>query len=157
MFVPDLVATYNLQLFSERNHPKKIERHVSFEKWSSKDRATALCLEYIVEEYTEYEEVPSTIKHLDNKNGKYVDKKKWVVQCADYRKIGDSHYIFVNYPVLNIGDKVYADDIFKGFVLDGYKRGNYILYIVGGASENGYPVTAPIRFGAKITNEKLYL
>ena len=72
MFVPDLITTYNLQPFSERNRPKKIKRFVSFEKWSSKDKSTALCLEYIVEEYTEYEEVPSTIKHLDNKNGKYV-------------------------------------------------------------------------------------
>lgn len=60
-------------------------------------------------------------------------------------------------PLLQQGDPVYADNVFKGFALHGERYGSQYRYMVGGASENGYPVTAPIRFGAKITNEKLYL
>lgn len=79
------------------------------------------------------------------------------MQCTDYKRVNDTHIIFINIPLLEQGDPVYADNVFKGFVLDEQRYDSQYKYIVGGASENGYPVTAPIRFGAKISNEKLYL
>lgn len=123
-----------------------MEYKVIRQKWC---KHTGLCIEYITEPVVEaIDETLGVVEY-----NKKVAKSKQFTECVHYEKYNDIHILFLEIPLLNIGDDVYADGIFKGHVFHLFQTAGYYKYMIGGAYKNDMAASKTIKRGAKITKQ----